>query len=143
MGAVCPAPCEGWTRNARQHVKDGIGGNIPLYSRTTLLSSGFAKKVFRKNSGKVLTSPAGVWYNERRQAENGRKKERRKNGLQIFGNRKAQKRLYNNQNGRDRKDNVLFQKRKTSDQRLPGRERPSREKTCKNLHLSGAGNRPP
>ena len=48
MGAVRQEPCEGWKRNARRHVKDGIGGNFQLYSREPILSRGFAKKVFEK-----------------------------------------------------------------------------------------------
>ena len=55
MGATRQTTCEGRHRNARHHVKDGIGGNFPLYSREPLLSRGFAKKVFRKIFGKVLT----------------------------------------------------------------------------------------
>ena len=54
MGVTRTEPCEGWPRNARHHVKDIIGGNFQLYSRTPLLSRGFAKKVFRKIFGKSV-----------------------------------------------------------------------------------------
>ena len=74
--AARPASCEGWPRNARHHVKDGIGGNFPLYSRAPFLSSGFAKKVFRKIFGKSVDKADTAVYNECRQAEpeNGRRK---------------------------------------------------------------------
>ena len=77
-GATRPEPCEGWTRNARHHVKDGIGGNFSLYSRTPLLSSGFAKKVFRKILRKSVDKAETAVYNEHRQAENGQKNGGRK-----------------------------------------------------------------
>ena len=56
-------------------MKDGIGGNFPLYSREPLLSRGFAKKVFRKIFGKSVDNADTAVYNEHRKAENGRKME--------------------------------------------------------------------
>ena len=70
-----PTTCEGRHRNARHHVKDGIGGNFPLYSRAPLLSRGFAKKVFRKIFGKSVDNADTAVYNERRQAETAGKTE--------------------------------------------------------------------
>ena len=74
-GVTRTEPCEGRHRNARHHVKDGIGDNFPLYSREPLLSRGFAKKVFRKIFGKSVDKADTAVYNECRQAENGRKME--------------------------------------------------------------------
>ena len=74
-GSVRHAPCEGCPRNARHHVKDGIGGNFPLYSREPLLASGYAKKVFEKIFCKSVDNADTAVYNESRQAGNGRKME--------------------------------------------------------------------
>ena len=52
-------------------MKDGIGGNFPLYSRDPLLSMGFAKKVFRKIFGKSVDNADTAVYNEHRKAGNG------------------------------------------------------------------------
>ena len=59
-------------------MKDGIGGNFPLYSREPILSRGFAEKVFRKIFGKSVDNAETTVYNEHRQAENGQKNGRRK-----------------------------------------------------------------
>ena len=77
-GVTRAEPCEGRHRNARHHVKDFIGGNVPLYSIAPLLSRGFAKKVFRKIFGKSVDNAETTVYNEHRQAENGQKNGRRK-----------------------------------------------------------------
>ena len=62
MGATRPVACEG------QSV-----GNPLLYNEKPILSRGFAEKVFRKNFGKSVDNASSAVYNERRQAENGRK----------------------------------------------------------------------
>ena len=78
MGATRPTLCEGWPRNARHHVKNGIGGNSLLYSRTPLLSRGFAKKYFLKKCEKVLTSPAGCGIMDADRPREAEKREEKK-----------------------------------------------------------------
>ena len=47
-----------------------------MYHTMQILSSGFAKKVFRKNLGKSVDNADMAVYNEHRQAENGKKNSR-------------------------------------------------------------------